>query len=175
MKGVIIDPLPPQDELLYPVSISIVTTSEQRADLADLVHEYSLRWTGLSLRPITEKNVDIISRLTTGENISDILGFVAYFGNTPVGCVIVLSHTGMEKIEIVDFFVMPGFQHRGIGRKLFAMADEVARASDHIVNLAVLDDNVAAIAIYEQFGYEQMAIFTDNGRTYRKYLAVTAA
>lgn len=174
MKGVIIDPLPPQDDPLDPVRIEIVTTPEQRDDLADLVHEYALRWTGLGLRPITEKNVDIISRLTTGENINDILGLVAYFANTPTGCVIVLGHPDAEKIEIVDFFVMPGLQHRGIGRKLFAMADELARASDHIVNLAVLDDNVAAIAIYEQFGYEQIATFTDNGRTYRKYLAVVA-
>ena len=58
--------------------------------------------------------------------------------------------------EIHTIGVDPAYQGQGIGRRL--VSELIERASDSVVYLEVRTDNVAAIKLYESFGFVNVGL-----------------
>lgn len=56
--------------------------------------------------------------------------------------------------EIYSIYVLPEFQHQGIGQKLFQSALNILQKDFNKFYLIVLKDNLIAQAFYEMFGFE---------------------
>lgn len=56
--------------------------------------------------------------------------------------------------EVYSLYVLPQFQHQGIGQKLFQTALEILRKDFDNLYLLVLKNNLIARAFYEMFGFE---------------------
>ena len=60
-----------------------------------------------------------------------------------------------ESLELERIYVLPGFQNKGIGDKLIAHAEDVARALGKTrLWLGVWEDNTRALHFYERHGLE---------------------
>lgn len=57
--------------------------------------------------------------------------------------------------EIYSLYVLPQYQHQGIGKKLFQGALEILEQQFNQFYLTVLRDNLTARAFYEMFGFEE--------------------
>lgn len=57
--------------------------------------------------------------------------------------------------EIYSLYVLPQYQHQGIGQKLFQTALNVLEKQFQQIYLIVLRDNLIAQAFYEMFGFEE--------------------
>lgn len=56
--------------------------------------------------------------------------------------------------EIYSIYVLPNFQHKGIGKKLFQKALDILEKNFDALYLIVLRDNLPSRAFYEMFGFE---------------------
>jgi Acetyltransferases len=57
--------------------------------------------------------------------------------------------------EIYSLYILPQYQHQGIGQKLFQTALDILEKEFQQVYLIVLKDNLIAQAFYEMFGFEE--------------------
>ncbi len=62
------------------------------------------------------------------------------------------KYTGLG--EIYSLYVLPQFQHQGIGQKLFQSALDILQKDFDDLYLLVLKNNLIARAFYEMFGFE---------------------
>lgn len=56
--------------------------------------------------------------------------------------------------EIYSLYVLPQFQHQGIGQKLFQAALDTLQKKFNEIYLIVLKNNLTSRAFYEMFGFE---------------------
>ncbi|MHC6120341.1 GNAT family N-acetyltransferase [Companilactobacillus sp. FL22-3] len=59
--------------------------------------------------------------------------------------------------EIYSFYVLPKFQHQGIGQKLFQSALDILSKDYDSLNLIVLKNNLSARAFFEMYGFQETA------------------
>lgn len=57
--------------------------------------------------------------------------------------------------EIYSLYVLPEYQHQGIGKKLFQTALNALKQNFSRIYLVVLKNNFAAQALYKMFGFEE--------------------
>jgi ribosomal protein S18 acetylase RimI-like enzyme len=83
----------------------------------------------------------------------------AFSGPTLVGVNLVIA-SGDELASIIEISVDPAYQGRGLGRSLMAAALQVLRRDRYArAELAVTEDNAAAIHLYESLGFVDVGRF----------------
>ncbi len=93
------------------------------------------------------------------EHPEQILIYLAYIGGRAVGTV--SMHLGHYSTwndywygHVEDLIVVPEFRRRGVARRLLKQIEEAARQLElGRVELLVLNDNLPARILYEQFGF----------------------
>lgn len=69
--------------------------------------------------------------------------------------------------EVYSLYVLPKYQHQGVGKSLFQAALDILKQQFEEIYLIVLRDNLIAQAFYEMFGFEEtldlLAEQTDYG------------
>jgi len=76
-------------------------------------------------------------------------------------------------VNIHDFVVLPAFRGHGLGRRMMAFIEELARARGCVkITLEVLENNQAARALYRKCGFEDYRLLDEGGNAmfWQKYL-----
>lgn len=96
--------------------------------------------------------------------------FLAYDGLTPVGLAICFrgfsTFAARPLVNIHDFFVLPAWRGRGLGRLIFSKIEECARAAGCCrLTLEVQENNHRAQGIYAAAGFSPMVYVAEAGRS----------
>ena len=126
---------------------------EDYEQIKDRLEEYDDFWTERILRKELESET---STYIVIKEKSEILGFAGIWFS-PVDC------------QITNIVVKKSHRKQGIGSKLLEKLIEIAKETEFdILGLEVNENNVAAIKLYEKYGFEAVGIrkkyynFTDN-------------
>lgn len=114
-------------------------------------------------KPITQHGERLLS--------SVILG--AYDGTNIVGMIGLKQEEGLKgchKAFLWGFYVALAYRNHGVGTSLLAEMLEIARGLVEQVKIAVVEDNSAAIALYERFGFKRYGIEPHALKTEAGYL-----
>lgn len=95
------------------------------------------------------------------------LSYGAFSGNGMIGALIMERRVWNNTLHIEDLEVMLEWRGRGVGRRLMAMADEVARKIGvRALSLETQNTNVPAIRFYRKNGYEidcvDLSLYTNS-------------
>ena len=107
---------------------------------------------------------DVQARLVGGlEAHPTTLVLLAFDGPTPVGVAVCFvgfsTFAARPLLNVHDLAVLPEYRGRRIGRALLAAAEERARTRGCCkLTLEVLDDNRRARALYDRFGFRDVAL-----------------
>jgi putative acetyltransferase len=63
---------------------------------------------------------------------------------------------GLERTELVTFFVHPDYQGMGVGRQLLAAIEQRARALG--ISILMVDSSLTGAAFYARMGYERTGV-----------------
>jgi len=79
---------------------------------------------------------------------------VALLDGTPVGMCSGIPGEAEGEVELISMWVAPAGRGKGVGDRLMAWVEEIARAAGaHTLALAVAEGNENAIGLYERSGY----------------------
>ena len=97
-----------------------------------------------------------------------IVTFLALLEGQPVGLLIAMegfsTFVSRPLMNIHDVAVVPGYRGMGIGKALFAAAEQEARRRNCCkLTLEVLSGNERAISIYKGLGFKPYALDPENG------------
>ena len=109
---------------------------------------------------IPEKHADRLARQARGR----VVYLIAWHGGTPVGHALLKWKGATEEVvasafratcpDIEDVYVVEALRSRGVGSKLLAAAEQLARDRGFTqIGLSVAQDNDRAHALYERLGY----------------------
>ncbi|MCG3878138.1 GNAT family N-acetyltransferase [Psychrobacter sp. Ps6] len=135
-----------------------------RKDFSDIakVHVYSWHDTYLDLLPISYINEinNLTKKTAMWEQIlrqPEVEVWVAQDGNTIAG--FIGYHSQDERYEITTLYILPTYQHQGMGSALMkaSLQDITAANAAARFHLWVLDTNINAINFYKKHGFEQSA------------------
>jgi GNAT superfamily N-acetyltransferase len=108
-----------------------IETSEQRNDLANLIFKYATIWSDQRADTLNLEDDRFIEAIRSGNLPEKIAGFVAYVGDSPVGCVLLLAspQLGATVVCISELFVLSTYRRRGIGQLLLKEVHDYALLS----------------------------------------------
>jgi len=85
------------------------------------------------------------------------LAYFAFMEKQPVGCLLLTPSGDVAEVAFVS--VLATARRRGIGRQLMRRAMSDARETGYRdILLEVADDNIAAIALYEDIGFVEIGV-----------------
>jgi GNAT superfamily N-acetyltransferase len=143
-----------------------VETPPQRNDFADLITEYVITWSGRREETLTHDDAECIELIRSGNFPEQIAGFVAYIGNTPVGCLLIRARPELgATVEIANLFVDQNYRRQGVAQLLLKTAHKYifnlgCYASSYLL---VESSRHEALALYEKFGYVHYLKFPFDG------------
>jgi putative acetyltransferase len=142
------------------LSVRVVRTAREVASARRLVVEY-VRGLGVDL---AFQGID--------EELSSFPGpysppagrlLLARWNGRPVGCAAVRAWSDAGACEMKRLYVRPGFQGRGIGRRLALASLRAARAAGYeAMRLDTLGSMAAAIALYRSIGFREVPAYRFN-------------
>lgn len=104
------------------------------------------------------------------QNLQDILPFVMYEGDIPIGC-IGIKKISNEVCEIVRVFVSEKHRRKGCSLKLFDTVEEYAKNMGFKrAELVVWSDAKPAVALYKKLGYTLQEEKTSEWYGKNKYI-----
>lgn len=145
-----------------------VETPEQRNDLADLVAEYTITWSGNQSDALSSRDDQLIEAIRSDEVPNLIAGFVTYVGDVPVGSVLLRRFPQLvAAVEVDKLFVLPEYRRRGASTLLLETAHNYAISSGRysMFYLFVRSSRHAALNLYEKLGYTVYHRFPRDGFT----------
>ena len=118
----------------------------------------------------TKKEKEILSLLTNRETV-----FVLKDENKIVGLqslhLLAKDMPLMSHVGEVDTYLLPRYQRKGFGKKLFATTLKFAKAHNYgKVMVFVRSDNKASLAFHKNLGFKQAGIFTKQIKLRKKYV-----
>ncbi len=123
---------------------------------------------------------NLISSLAARPFLFSVLAFVGPTDETPVGlvnCVEGFSTFACKPlVNVHDFAVMPGYRRQGIGEKMLAFVESVAKQRGACkLTLEVLEGNAAAKSLYLRAGFAgyQLGDAMGSAQFMQKYLQET--
>ena len=138
------------------------TRKANQSDVSDIAHIHFESWhaTYSSLLPETyrDKENNLSQKIEMWEKVlptTDVHTWITYDSeDTTVGFISYLKKD--HKCEITTLYLLPQYQHLGIGTKLMdsALNDASQCNSCSSLFLWVLKTNLSAISFYEKFGFE---------------------
>ncbi len=129
------------------------------ADLINLLDGYAADPMGAGQPLPAATKAELVPALRAFPGAAVLL---ARAGAVPVG--VAVCFTGFSTFRarpltnVHDLAVVPGWRGRGIGRRLLAAVEALARARGHCkITLEVREDNPAAMALYRRLGFGSAA------------------
>ena len=92
--------------------------------------------------------------------------WLAFFGNKLVGSITVVIKN-KDEAELTGFYVLPKYQGKGIGKKLYSLATDFVGNRDLTLDIYV--HNVKTIRIYKKWGWKLDTTRGNNGYFYRHW------
>lgn len=132
-----------------------LASGRDAADLIAVLDSYAADPMGAGKPLPAATKAELVSALRSFPGASVLL---ARMGTEPVG--VAVCFTGFSTFRaraltnVHDLAVLPGWRGRGIGRRLLAAVEDLARARGHCkITLEVREDNPAAMALYRRLGF----------------------
>lgn len=124
---------------------AIAPIRSDRAEDCEALHaaSFAYPWSRVDFESyLTERSVIADGALTEGMKSSDMIAFI-------------LSRLTPPDSEVLTFAVDPSRRREGVGKTLFERhISNLERGGARLVFLEVGADNVAALALYERFGFK---------------------
>ncbi len=99
----------------------------------------------------------VLNRVRWIESVPNFIGIVAVEDDRVVGALLGYAKPCRDKLdfEILELFVLPSYQGKGMGKKLVANLEERLSASEYGVVHLLTAKNTDSEAFYKKLGYDR--------------------
>lgn len=143
------------------MSIKIERASISNSEIMSEIHYYSWKSTYKGMIPdeylMNLKPTHWVSMLKNGFSENNLVGWVAYLDEMPIGCACVGNsrYAGYENdLELISIYTLPEYFGIGVGKLLMDEVKKYANENGYLtIGLWVLDKNISATIFYEKMGF----------------------